>query len=404
MFVPNLIKSILPSRLLRNSTLPVAPISPSTPTTIPSTVYRERARQISGISNFSLGSNVPEQFVQDEEIKTWTLLLGRQEQISFMRRASSSGLILKTFARKNIPADLMFIWQEKKLKSQVSELNKMKCTYNLYKWRKLSDEKRLFLRKWQKNKREKLIKKFRKLTKNHKTWQKVITPKGSKFKRKLDKQRYRDSRTKKLIEAAKSKILNFSDFNISDTLYLILGKGFNFIPTPKPGKLRSREWNNALQHVRRNEWWDVFSEQENREFEKIPDKLKIPKSSRPGANYDLSEEAKAYTDTVLAGMRSYDDWAELKSQNLQKHEIKALKELESISGVSIMINQSDKDSKLVLVNMEDYKSMIEKAGSAMGEKSQVLIPTKKGLKIFSPTAIGASGGVALPYLLNIQIL
>ena len=345
-----LLKSIFNPQPVRDETQHLTPTSPISTLSNPSTVYRGRVTHLSGES----------QFVGDEEIKTWKLLLGYQEQNMFLKRACSSGLILKSFARKRVPANLCFTWQEEALKEQIAEENTLKTSFNKHKWNQLTPEKRSFLRKWKSVKKKHLIKKFRKLTNHHHDWQKVKPVAGSKFKKRLDRTRYKTSKSKKSLAAAKLKILNFSSFQISDTLYSILGKGFNFIPTPTPTRLKHAEHVNSMQHLRRNEWRCAFSEKERREFEKLPEKLKQFKSNRPQEpTYTLTEETKAYSNTIMAGMRVFDSWAKLKKQNLQKEERKALREFQSACNTSIMICSSDKDQKLVILNMDDYKKQVQ---------------------------------------------
>ena len=48
-----------------------------------------------------------------------------------------------------------------------------------------------------------------------------------------------------------------------------------------------------------------------------------------------------------------------KHQNLPKSHLTELRKLEQASGTSIMITQSDKDHKIVIVNIEDYKRIPE---------------------------------------------
>ena len=90
---------------------------------------------------------------------------------------------------------------------------------------------------------------------------------------------------KKALEAADSKIINYSSYDLPDSMKLLLAKGLNFIPTPSPSKSRRREWGNAVQHVRRVLWKDVFSDIEYAEIERLPDKLKVFKSSSQWDRY-----------------------------------------------------------------------------------------------------------------------
>jgi len=188
-----LLKSIFNPQPARDEPHHLTPTSPISTLSNPSTVYRGRLTQISGES----------QFAGDEAIKTWKLLLGYQEQNLFLKRACSAGLILKSFARKRVPANLCFTWQEEALKEQTAEENQLKKSYNKHKWNELSPEKRLYLRKWKSLKKKHLIKKFRKLKNHHHDWQKVKPVAGSKFKKRLDRSRYKKSESNKVLEAAK---------------------------------------------------------------------------------------------------------------------------------------------------------------------------------------------------------
>ena len=48
----------------------------------------------------------------------------------------------------------------------------------------------------------------------------------------------------------------------------------------------------------------------------------------------LSEEAKVYSENIFSGMRSFEDWAVLRTQSLRKHELAELKKLKSFSLIS----------------------------------------------------------------------
>ena len=251
------------------------------------------------------------------------------------------------------------MWQEDTLRNQKSEMNQLQGRMNTNKWEKLTNEKRQSLRKWKSKKKKHLQKKFKKLINHHHDWQSVKCTKGSKFQKTVDRARYKQSKIKKLIETAKTKILNFSDFELTDDHYLILSRGFNFIPTPTPSQLKHGEWTNAMKHIRTNEWLDVFSEAERKEFEKLHN-LKVQKTNRPKETYfTLTEKAKAHSETVLAGMRNFNNWAQIKKQNLHRDQLRSLRQLRDVCNKSIMICQSDKDQKLVLLNMDDYKRRVQ---------------------------------------------
>ena len=174
MFLTNLLNSIYTQNPLRSEPQNLAPISISqTNIQNPSTVYRERAKNPSGQSRISQFSATSRLYSGDEEIKTWKQLLGLQEQNLFMKRACSSGLILKTFARVNFPTNLCFKWQEEELRKQVIEVNQLQIRVNNHKWQHLPLEKRKYLRKWKSKKKKHLIKKFMKLKNHHQNWKKV---------------------------------------------------------------------------------------------------------------------------------------------------------------------------------------------------------------------------------------
>ena len=149
MFLTNLLNSIYTQNPLRPEPQNLAPISQSPTITLnPSTVYRERAKNPSGQSRISQFSASSRLYSGDEEIKTWKQLLGLREQNLFMKRACSSGLILKTFARANFPTNLCFNWQEDTMRKQVIELNQLQSQLN-HRWNSLTIEKRNYLRKCQ---------------------------------------------------------------------------------------------------------------------------------------------------------------------------------------------------------------------------------------------------------------
>ena len=180
----NLLKSIYTLNPLHNEPHHAAPTSPDVTTPLnPSTVYRGRATQISGDSQFSQISAFTRQYAGDEEMMTWMKLLGLKEQNKFLQRVCSSRLILKTFARKNVPSNLCFMWQEETFQKQKSEENRLQAIMNRHHWDKLTNAKRKSLRVWKSKKKKQLLNKFKKLINHHHDWQKVKCTKGSKHKK-----------------------------------------------------------------------------------------------------------------------------------------------------------------------------------------------------------------------------
>jgi len=184
-------------------------------------------------------------------------------------------------------------------------------------------------------------------------------------KKKADRMRYAKSKKMKLLENFKQKILNFSSIELIEDQILLLGKGFGFVPTPEADKLKTQEWLSAIQHIRREEWRDIFYERDqesnglniNEEIEVLPEKLKIIRYNRP--NSDLcSPEIKEYANGITGGFHNFSSWASLTSCNMSSSSRKGLNNLIKSCNKEIMICQSDKDGKLIICDMIDYKKIV----------------------------------------------
>ena len=122
------------------------------------------------------------------------------------------------------------------------------------------------------------------------------------LKTKKDWLRYKKRKKFKLknqkIQTANEMILNKSTIPLSDDDKLFLYQGLNFAPTPLwNSKTETTDWLNLQSHIRKVEWNNVLSnennENKNQEWHNLPTKLKVPKMSRP--NLDLvDDKTKAY--------------------------------------------------------------------------------------------------------------
>ena len=99
-------------------------------------------------------------------------------------------------------------------------------------------------------------------------------------------------------------ILNKSTITLSDDDKLFLIQGLNCAPTPSwNSKTETTEWLNLQSHIRKVEWNNVLSiennENKNQEWHNLPTKLKVPKMSRP--NLDIvDDKTKAYCEAVTS--------------------------------------------------------------------------------------------------------
>ena len=144
------------------------------------------------------------------------------------------------------------------------------------------------------------------------------------------KQRYRERKRKaskqELINRVNSIVLDKTYFNLDFEKKLLLSKGLNFAPTPKwTTTTEDLEWESLQSHNRRVEWADIFKDNE-RDFQALPLKLKIPKFFR-FPKEQLSEEVVVYTDLTEAKLRNLDTQVNemyRKKNNLNHDQRKAL--------------------------------------------------------------------------------
>ena len=121
-----------------------------------------------------------------------------------------------------------------------------------------------------------------------------------------------------------------------------------------------------MQHLRSVEWKDYFRDRERSEEEeallleslKIPSKLKVKKHSRPPWDA-LSDKQKAYSEYILSGMREFDQWGTIMKSNLNRDEKRALTQLKRLCNDKIMIGPTDKDQRIVICDLADYKRRVQ---------------------------------------------
>ena len=93
----------------------------------------------------------------------------------------------------------------------------------------------------------------------------------------------------------------------------------------------------------------------------LPKKLKILKNSRPNRK-KLDEKTNAYVDMVLSKLRNLKEDVQKnyrKKNNLPKEQRNSLNKLNSlVKNRHIVICSSDKDGKIVILNYEDYNSIM----------------------------------------------
>ena len=320
------------------------------------------------------------------EIKIWKDFMRKNETIIFLSRVCDKGYVLPTYSRKNMPLIYSLNWQEDALKILKSEVSKSRRNTNCKPaWRKLPQLVKDHLKFYQFRRKNKYIQKFNKINKNEnspKIAKKRNEKDPKKTRTKRDRIRYKTKIKDKLLENCKKKILNYSDFKLTPNMYAVLGKGFGFVPIPDTSTLKHSEFCQAIEHIRRCEWNDIYRTEQNDEienepengFENLPEKLKIKKFSRPPTNL-LSEQQKAYSEAVISGMRKFSTWSNLDKKNLSVGERKALKILSKKANKEIMIGPSDKDSKLIICNLADYTRIVSKS---VKENFEIMkLPTKK---------------------------
>nr|CAB3263301.1 uncharacterized protein LOC108950347 [Phallusia mammillata] len=189
-----------------------------------------------------------------------------------------------------------------------------------------------------------------------------------KKKNRNNKNRYRNRKAYnnrianlKLADAA---ILNKSSFPLDDNAKLLLLKGLTFVPTPRwTGRTEECEWLNLVSHIRRIEWADIFEDDEKTSKPQIPEKLLIPRHSRPNKD-TLNEETIAYSELVESKLRNVETTVNEAYKHRNNLPPKLRDSLRSLRAAvrqrKIVVCKSDKDGKIVIVDFTDYDRLIKR--------------------------------------------
>ena len=141
--------------------------------------------------------------------------------------------------------------------------------------------------------------------------------------------------------------------------------GLNFAPTPKwTSKIKDHEYLNLTQHVRRVEWDNVITDNnQDNSNNTITPKLRIPKFNRP--DYDLvDEKILAYTVSVTSKLQNIETaikkyYSHVNNLNYQQRQ--ALDYLSKLfRNEKIVICKADKDDKIIILNFEDYNLIMKR--------------------------------------------
>ena len=131
-----------------------------------------------------------------------------------------------------------------------------------------------------------------------------------------------------------------------------------------PKKQIKKEFKFLTEHIRRSQWKDFHKNKEIEETDQktqIPTKLKIPTLSLPPQT-DISKEIKNYTKLVYKKVEDLKDKVNqnFKFKNNLNNKMKiALKKLKKlINQNKIVITNSDKDGKILILNFEDYVHIV----------------------------------------------
>ena len=147
-------------------------------------------------------------------------------------------------------------------------------------------------------------------------------------------------------------IFNKSTIPPSDDDKLFLIQSLNFAPTFSwNSKTETTGWLNLQSHIRKVEWNNVFSnennENKNQEWHNLPTKLEVPKMSRPDLDL-IDDKTKAYCEACASKNMSQD----LRSS------FKYRKKL--VKNRKIVICRANKHGKLLVLDFKDYNLNMER--------------------------------------------
>ena len=279
--------------------------------------------------------------------------------------------ILRSNQKQGVDYDLLIIQQKRRISNSIKEIDTF-VKHNKINWMSISKIQKFKLKNIQNQTKFEYITKFNWIW--NKQFQNIINAKlttRKKRKNKSDNARYRKRKMQRLEEnqrkRAEQMILNKSDYALTEQQKNVLLCGLNFAPTPNWNKqTKLNEQMNFFSHIRRVEWQDVLAD-ENEEInendtDKLPNKLKIPKSNRPDKEL-VSDKVHAYRESVSEKLRKIGSSVKKSfhyKNNLSAEERIALKDLCKLTREKkIVICKADKDGKIVVVNFKDYDQIME---------------------------------------------
>ena len=128
--------------------------------------------------------------------------------------------------------------------------------------------------------------------------------------------------------------------------------------------MERKEWYNLQSHIRRLEWCNILGNNPDAtEKPKIPEKLKVPKFSRPNSA-DLDDKTIAYRECVTTKVRNLGQHAKFlysERNNLTsdlQFSLAKLKKL--VDDRHIIICRADKDGKIIILNYADYDTIMKR--------------------------------------------
>ena len=162
----------------------------------------------------------------------------------------------------------------------------------------------------------------------------------------------RSSRTQRKkqnnIKIAKKQVINLSDYNLSDSEYLLLNKGVKFIPTPGIRNIRNRLMKDFNEFARKARCRDLFHDPlSNNELHPFYTKSYY----EPAANHNpILENYLHATKMEICKIHIAKC-----NQNLTKEEKVSLRIQRLRENKDIVIKKADKSSTIVVQNKENYR-------------------------------------------------
>ena len=292
-----------------------------------------------------------------------------QQKAIFLKRCSDYRILLPSNFQKHVDLDLLLIQQDRRLRENLHQisitLRSFSFNWNLIPYNIIAELKHI-----QVSSKLYYIHKFDWLWSKQKDQilkAKILS--RQKLKNKKSTLRYRNRKKKRktaqTLIRANAIILNKSNFHLSDAYKLLLLRGLNYAPTPKwTNNTEDAEWFNLIKHLRRTEWAEIYKDEiTSNDSADIPHKLKIPKLNRPNKDC-LNDRILTYEELVTSKLRNlkplaidlYDN-----KNNLSGPLRTGLKELSiAVRNRRIVICRSDKDGRIIIVNFDDYNSIMSK--------------------------------------------